>query len=136
VRRRGEVRLWRAPGRHHARPVAHGRLWARLGTRLLVNADVVLVKGMHGQLQEGQGESVDMVRGDGCERRGGEHVGVNGGRHGLGFGHGDQERGVQWPVLVMGGVRELQGLRDGRGWTWSKVKLRYGHKVYSCLPGV
>jgi hypothetical protein len=47
-----------------------GRVWARLGP---VNADVVLVKGKHGQLQEGQGRAADMVRGDGCERRVEEH---------------------------------------------------------------
>jgi hypothetical protein len=35
-----------------------GRVWARLGP---VNADVVLVKGLQGQHQEGQGRSVDMV---------------------------------------------------------------------------
>jgi hypothetical protein len=49
-----------------------GRVWARLGP---VNADVVLVQGRHGQLQEGQGKSNDMVRGDGCERRKGWHGG-------------------------------------------------------------
>jgi hypothetical protein len=43
----------------------------RVGSRqFLAGGDVNLVKGMHGQLREGQGQSIDMVRGDGCERRG------------------------------------------------------------------
>ena len=65
---------WRAPGRHHARPVAHGRFWARLGTLVLVNADVHLVKGRQGQHQQGLGKLRDMVEWLGWERRGGEHV--------------------------------------------------------------
>jgi hypothetical protein len=40
-----------------------------LGAQLLVNADVVSGQRVHGQLQEGQGRSIDKVRGDGCERR-------------------------------------------------------------------
>jgi hypothetical protein len=52
------------------------------------------------------------------------------------LGHGDQERGEQWLVLVMGGVRELQGSRDGQPWTWSKVKWRYGHKINLGTQGV
>jgi hypothetical protein len=50
-----------------ARVDVAGRVWARLRP---VNADVVSVKGVQGQHQEGQGKSNDMVRGDGCERRG------------------------------------------------------------------
>jgi hypothetical protein len=52
------------------------------------------------------------------------------------FGHGDQERGVQWLGLMMGGVMELQGSRDGQGWAWSKKKISMGsnlvgaHKVF------
>jgi hypothetical protein len=44
-----------------------GRVWARLGP---VNADVGLVRGKHGQLQEGQGRADDMVEWPGWERRG------------------------------------------------------------------
>jgi hypothetical protein len=40
------------------------------------------------------------------------------------LGHGDQERGEQWLVLVMGGVRELQGSRDGQPWTWSRCLVK------------
>jgi hypothetical protein len=48
----------------------------RVGSRpFLVGGDVNLVKGLQGQLQEGQGESIDKVRGDGCESRVGEHGG-------------------------------------------------------------
>ena len=48
----------------------------RVGSRqFLAGGDVNLVKGLQGQLQEGQGKSNDMVRGDGCERRKGEHGG-------------------------------------------------------------
>jgi hypothetical protein len=46
-----------------------GILWACLGARGLGDVDVVLVKGVHEQLQESQGKAADMVRGDGCERR-------------------------------------------------------------------
>jgi hypothetical protein len=52
------------------------------------------------------------------------------------LGHGDQERGEQWLVLVMGGVRELQGSRDGQPWTWSKVKFQYGLQNRCCPQGV
>jgi hypothetical protein len=76
------------------------------------------------------------VRGDGCERRGSEHVGVNGGRHGLGFGHGDQERGVQWPVLVPRGVVSLQSSRQGPGLDHVQPKLQNGHKSKCCPQGV
>jgi hypothetical protein len=50
-----------------ARVDVAGRVWARLGP---VNADVDLVRGKHGQLQEGQGRADDMVEWPGWERRG------------------------------------------------------------------
>jgi hypothetical protein len=46
----------------------------RVGSRqFLAGGDVNLVKGLQGQLQEGQGKSIDKVRGGGCERRVEEH---------------------------------------------------------------
>jgi hypothetical protein len=48
--------------------------WTRLGTLVLVNADVHLVKGRQGQHQQGLGKLRDMVEWLGWERRGGEHV--------------------------------------------------------------
>jgi hypothetical protein len=140
VRRWGTAAFRRVQGCHRARPGAGERLLGASGRgldeQLLVNADVVSGQRVHGQLQEGQGRSADKVRGDGWERRKGWHVRCQVAGMVWVLGHGDQERGEQWLVLVMGGVRELQGSRDGQLWTWSKVKMRYGHKVYSCLPGV
>jgi hypothetical protein len=48
--------------------------WTHLGTLVLVNADVHLVKGRQGQHQQGLGKLRDKVDGLGWERRGGEHV--------------------------------------------------------------
>jgi hypothetical protein len=52
------------------------------------------------------------------------------------LGHGDQEREVQWLGLMMGGVMELQGLRDGQDWTWSKPKMQHGLQISLCPQGV
>jgi hypothetical protein len=50
-----------------ARVDVAGRVWARLGP---VNADGVLVRGVQGQHQEGQGKLGDMLMWPGWERRG------------------------------------------------------------------
>jgi hypothetical protein len=56
VRRRGEEALWRAPGRHHARPVARGRFWARLGTSVPGQCGHRLGQGRAGSASGGSGE--------------------------------------------------------------------------------
>jgi hypothetical protein len=57
-------------------------------------------------------------------------------RHGLVLVMVTKVQCLQVLGLMMGGVMEFQGLRDGQGWTWSKPNFSMGtnlacaHKVF------